>query len=515
MSPPTLAERLGLGRRELRGAYRGTRDRADPGTRVAVIGGGIAGTSAACALAERGVEVSLVERANWLGGRLGAWTARFADGEPFQMQRGFPAFHRHYYNLRAVLRRVDPELSALKPLPDYPIIGPDGATESFANLPTTAPLNLLALFRRTAWIKLGDLRAIDGASLRAMLNFDPARSYGELDQKSAKEWLDALALPARAREMLFRVFSRSVFSREDAISAAEMIARLHFYFLGNPEGLCFDVLEEPTGDVLWKPMERYLRRHAVELRMGEHALRVDRDRTGAITVHTDRGAIACDAVVLALHVPGVRALIEASSDLRADAGFAEQVRSLGTSAPFAVLRLYLDRAAGDDRAPFVHTAGFGALDSITICDRFEGESRRWARRNGGSVVQLQAVAIEHGREAHSVREELVSTLRALYPELEEARILHEELAIYEDQPAFAPSSHAQRPRVVTPYGNVVLAGDYVRLPFPTALMERAAASGLLAANQLLDRWDVRGEAVWSIPPRGFIASLRFGSPSEG
>ena len=49
----------------------------------------------------------------------------------------------------------------------------------------------------------------------------------------------------------------------------------------------------------------------------------------------------------------------------------------------------------------------------------------------------------------------------------------------------------------------------MKLPFPTALMERAAASGILAANQLLDRWDVRGEAVWSIPPRGFMASLRF------
>jgi isorenieratene synthase len=38
-------------------------------------------------------------------------------------------------------------------------------------------------------------------------------------------------------------------------------------------------------------------------------------------------------------------------------------------------------------------------------------------------------------------------------------------------------------------------------------MERAAASGLLAANLLLDRWDVRGETVYTIPPRGFVSSL--------
>ena len=73
--------------------------------------------------------------------------------------------------------------------------------------------------------------------------------------------------------------------------------------------------------------------------------------------------------------------------------------------------------------------------------------------------------------------------------------------------AFNPGSHAPRPRVSTPYGSVVLAGDFVKLPFPTALMERAASSGMLAANHLLDRWDVRGEPLYSIPQRGFMAGL--------
>ena len=59
----------------------------------------------------------------------------------------------------------------------------------------------------------------------------------------------------------------------------------------------------------------------------------------------------------------------------------------------------------------------------------------------------------------------------------------------------------------TAYGNVALAGDWVKLPFPTALLERAAASGVMAANMLLDRWDVRGEPVWTLPPRGFMGSL--------
>lgn len=505
-----LTERLGLGRRELRGAFRGTREKVEPGTRVAVIGGGIAGASAACVLSERGAEVVLVEKERHLGGRLAAWTERFEDGEPFQMERALPAIFRHYYNLRAVLRRVDPELASLTALPDYPVLGPDGVSQSFAGLPTTAPLNLLALLRRTPWLALGDLRRIDGESFRSMLKFDPARSYGELDDHSAREWLDRLALPERAREMLFRVFARSVFNCEESVSAAEMVSRLHFYFLGNPEGMCFDVLEEPTSDVIWKPMERYLKRRKVELRLGVSALRMTRDKIGVMGIHLSSGdVVECQGAVIATCVPGLRTLIGASIDLQEDPAFASSVQRLETSAPFAILRLYLDRKANDERPVFAHATGFGVLDTVSIFDRIEGESHRWALRNGGSVIQLQAVGLGERQDPCEIRDDLVATLRTLYPELGGARVLHEKMMICGDQPGFAPGSHAHRPRVATPYGNIALAGDYVKLPFPTALMERAAASGLLAANQLLDRWDVRGEPVWSIPPRGFIASLRF------
>ena len=55
---------------------------------------------------------------------------------------------------------------------------------------------------------------------------------------------------------------------------------------------------------------------------------------------------------------------------------------------------------------------------------------------------------------------------------------------------------------------VALAGDFVRLPFPTALMERATASGFLAANHLLTRWDVRPEPIWSVPLVGPLVRRR-------
>ena len=93
----SLLDNLRYSRREVRGVTRGTRERVEPGTRAIVVGGGLAGVSAACVLAERGVEVTLVEREAYLGGRLGAWTETMPDGTTYQMERGFHGFFRQYY----------------------------------------------------------------------------------------------------------------------------------------------------------------------------------------------------------------------------------------------------------------------------------------------------------------------------------------------------------------------------------------------------------------------------------
>ena len=37
------------------------------------------------------------------------------------MSRGFHAFFRQYYNLRTLLRRVDPALRCCAPVADYPL----------------------------------------------------------------------------------------------------------------------------------------------------------------------------------------------------------------------------------------------------------------------------------------------------------------------------------------------------------------------------------------------------------
>ena len=77
-----------------------------------------------------------------------------------------------------------------------------------------------------------------------------------------------------------------------------------------------------------------------------------------------------------------------------------------------------------------------------------------------------------------------------------------------DAPAFGLDSDATRPGVETDAPGLYLAGDWVRMPFPAALMERAAGSALLAVNAILNRHGASPEPVLSVVPRGLLAHRR-------
>ena len=106
-----------------------------------------------------------------------------------------------------------------------------------------------------------------------------------------------------------------------------------------------------------------------------------------------------------------------------------------------------------------------------------------------------------------MKTELRASLHHLFPETVDAQVVDERFLLRADCPNFERGSHARRPGTATSDPTVVLAGDLVRLPFPTALMERAVASGFLAANRLLATRRVEPEPVWSIPRRGILAPL--------
>lgn len=480
-----------------------------------VVGGGIAGLTAATALAERGVDVTLVEAAPTLGGRVRAWPVE-VEGSPTTMSRGFHAFFRQYYNLRALLRRIDPALSRLRAIDDYPLVLAGGHRDSFAGLPTTPPFNLLAFVARSPSFSARSLAAVDAKAALGLLDVRFPQTFVEYDGQSAADVLDNLRFPAAARHLALEVFARSFFADPREFSGGELVAMFHTYFLGSAEGLLFDVPDDDYDSALWAPLGRYLHGLGVEVRTGVRALGVE-DSGDQVVVSLDDGtSLGCDGTVLATDQAPLQQIV-ARSEWLGDAGWRARVADRRVAPRFAVWRMWFDRPVAPGTPPFLGTSGFGPLDNVSSVHLFEDGAARWAGERGGSVVEVHAYAVPESTGEPELRDELRSQLFVVHPELRDAGVVHEEWLVRQDCPLVSTEPWADRPEVTTPDPRVTLAGDGIRCNYPVALMERAATTGWLAANAHLARWGLPGHDVWTVPMQsrhGLAGPLRRVTPGR-
>ncbi|SEP53938.1 FAD-dependent oxidoreductase [Amycolatopsis saalfeldensis] len=471
---------------------------------IAVVGAGIAGLAAATGLAERGVEVTVFEREEHLGGRAGGWPTRLPDGTAVTMSRGFHAFFRQYYNLRSLLARTDPRLERLTPLSDYPLLDAHGRTDTFAGLPRTPPWNAVAFAWRSPTFTPLDFLRLKGREALPLATVSVPDTYHRLDHLDAASFLESINFPAAARHLAFEVFSRSFFADPHDLSAAELATMFHLYFLGSSEGLVFDVPTEPFPQALWNPLAAYLADRRTEIRTNASVTGLTRTPDG-FEVSTDTGTERFDAVVLACDLPGLQRILTASPTV-GTAEWRETIGELRTAPPFLVRRLWLDRPVDSARSAFLGTGSVPPLDNISVLDRYEGEARRWAQRTGGAVVELHAYAATTD-DTGFLAAAMEKRLHEIYPESAGAGVAGAIDVWRQDCPLFGLGDFARRPAVGTPDPALALAGDCVRVDLPVALMERAATTGWIAANTLLQRWNVAGHPVRSVPNEGRIKVL--------
>jgi len=204
--------------------------------------------------------------------------------------------------------------------------------------------------------------------------------------------------------------------------------------------------------------------------------------------------LVCDYCVVASNVRGVRELVKSS--LLNSPEFEYNVASLGEADPYAVYRLWLDRPLAVKEFPFYTVSGYPYTDSISIYSDFQEPFISWGKKHGGCVIELHAYAIapEDIKPEPEIKAAMIHELHSIFPETKSAKILHELFMQQSNFTRWAPGDHAHRPGVETPFSNLFLAGDWVKVDAPVFLMEAAAFTGRMAANAIF-----RQESVKSVP----------------
>ncbi len=470
--------------------------RAEP-RRVAVIGGGLAGIAAASTLGARGYAVTVFEAKSYLGGKIGSWPVELKPGMTEWVSHGYHAFFRHYYNLNRFLLALGVR-QKFRAISDYRILLPGGGEISFGELENTPVLNLLSMAKQGLY-RLGEVMRPPTRDLMGVfLEYDPVTTFAQLDGMSFAEFDRRAQLPPRLK-MAFNTFSRAFFSDEERLSMAELVKGFHSYYLGHDGGLVYDHPTEDYEASLLKPIRAHLAEHSVALRLATPVSQLARVPEG-FTVNGDR----FDKVVLAADVVGVRAVLTGAQGLD---GLDPRLLALQPGQRYAVLRLWLDRAARASLPVFVITDRYRLLDAITFYDRTEAESAAWVRANGGSVVELHCYAVPDALPDAEVRGLLLEELKQFLPELDGAGVRHEHFQLRRDFNASHLGMNAQRPGTDTGVDGLYCAGDWVKLPFPAMLLEAAFSSGLVAANRILAADGLREEPVESVPLRGLLAGI--------
>ncbi|MFZ0333380.1 MAG: hydroxysqualene dehydroxylase HpnE [Candidatus Acidiferrales bacterium] len=462
---------------------------------VVVIGGGLAGLSAATALADAGFRVQLFEKRPYLGGR--ATSYALPDGSHIDncqhVTLGCCTNLANFYERTGAaskIRHYDRLFFA----------DGTGRVSSIHASPLPAPFHTSLSFLRFGALAFRDKRAI----AKALLSI--ARSGGHPETSAGMtmlEWLQHNRQTEAAIRRFWRVVLVSALDEELHLTDARYGIDVFWKgFLRNRKGYVLGIPSVPLGE-LYAECHRGIESRAGEIhsRAAVRKLRFAEGKFQAIVLDAGR-EVRADACIAA--VPHDELLELLPEELGAGNSTFANLKCLQTS-PITGVHLWYDRQVLDK--PFLtlldHTVQWVFNKSLLY------DSDGGSGKDAGQYLQL-VISASHElipKARQEIIDLCVRELGEVLPatrgaQLRKANVVKEVHATFSPR----PGSDAWRPAQRTEIGGLFLAGDWTRTGWPST-MEGAVRSGYLAAEAVLEFAGApRKLVVPDLPAEGFCRS---------
>jgi zeta-carotene desaturase len=408
--------------------------------RVMIVGGGLAGLSAAAALGSLGFRVDLHEARPFLGGRATSFPLAPSQEDSERIDNCQHVLLRCCDNLLDFYRRCGVE-DKIRFYDRLYFVRPGGAVDVLAPGFLPAPFHLTGSFLRFRALPAGDRWRV----ARALTALMRERHRSDLDRITMSEWLALKRMSTTAVDHFWRPILVSALNEEpDRASALPAFQVFWQGLLGSRHSYEMGVPAVPLAD---------LYSAALEARLGS-GVRVHLRST---VEGLDPSSGKADFYIAAVPFERVSA-VAPGLDLRLERF---------EYSPITGIHLWYDRPLTD-------------LPHAVLLDR----TLQWLFRKSETYVQAVVSASRSllDRTKAEIVEMASLELREFFPRAREAKLVRSHV-VKETRATYSavPGLEQQRPPAQTAYPNLFLAGDWTDTGWP-ATMEGAVRSGYRAAE---------------------------------
>ncbi|HZD46221.1 MAG TPA: hydroxysqualene dehydroxylase HpnE, partial [Acidobacteriaceae bacterium] len=444
---------------------------SDPrGTRrVGVIGGGVAGLAAACALAQDGYAVELFEQKPYVGGRASSY---LHPGVGEVIDNCQHIVLGCCTNILDLLRRAGAE-DAMRWSEGITFLEPGGRRTKLKPARLPAPLHSTPSFLMARALRMRDKIAIARAIAAFLRGSRP-----EDDGQNFADWLRNTGQTAQAVEHFWKPVLFSALNEDpDRISVRYAAKVFREAFLFSAEAGRMGVPRVPLSE-MYGQVAAAIERAGGRVHLRSRVEKLCRDEaTGRWRLRAGDRTDDFEAVVLALSFEGMQKLLPALPEGPPRARLEGLLAGFSHS-PLTGIHLWFDREITElEHAVLLDTTVQWLYNTSRI------QPERQSLRDG-YLIELVVSASKSlvSMERQAIIDLALRELALFFPAMQQARLL--KAAVVKEVRAtysIVPGLDACRPEAESGWPGLLLAGDWTATGWPST-MEGAARSGYLAAE---------------------------------